>query len=415
MGLVYANPGDLDEAMKTILPLKGDVDVNKDSTPGVWAKAKEHFIVNGFDFRIFPISGFQPYTATDDHVIAGSTDGRPLITVSSHGKGRVVALGYDARMQYPSRAHYGAGLTPQLAISDSVYERPQFQPERELRYHYWEYHYALLSKCLVWAARKDNGFDLPSFTWSDNGKLELTVVNRGQSLPASCSFVFRNKYSDIIGRKTTDIQLATGRTPLSVSADVELMHGNNYCELIVADKQGRSLTWGAAFSKHDRPKFIDRLELTRAAYAAGSPMIGQLYFNGPSTDERFDLTFEFHDLNGRLVDRLAVDHTYAFPGMSRQSVILSTRRCLDDGGVVTAKIAKDAVTWDVIRKRVVIFTPVDPDAFYLSGWVSRFGGYYLKELRMKRLREVGFSLANGTALESTYSIPESLAFWRKRG
>jgi len=82
--------------------------------------------------------------------------------------------------------------------------------------------------------------------------LNLTVDNRGQALPATCSFVFRNKYSDIIGRKSIDLQLAPGRTAQSVPLNGERTHGNNYCELIVSDKQGRSLTWGVAFSKRDR-------------------------------------------------------------------------------------------------------------------------------------------------------------------
>ena len=70
---------------------------------------------------------------------------------------------------------------------------------------------------------------------------------------------------------------------------------------------------------------------------------------------------------------------------------------------------------DVVRKRVVIATRNDPDEFYLSGWTGRFDGYYLKELRMKRLRQIGFKVANVTALESTYAIPEGVAFWRERG
>ena len=229
--------------------------------------------------------------------------------------------------------------------------------------------------------------------------------------------MFRNKYSEITATKTVMVDLAAGQTAVTVPVDVGPTHGRNYCEVVVADEQGRSLTWGTAQFKADLPKYIDRVTLISTSYPVGSPIIGQVFFMGPSVAKSFHVVMELRDLGDRLLDKVDIAHAYTYPGMNMQTFILSTERCVSEGATLTVRLTSGAggPTWDVHKQTVVLSRPFDSDGFYLAGWCGRWSGYYLKKLRIKRLAEVGFNMANACALESTYGIPEEIALWRERG
>ena len=415
MGLVYINPEGLDETAKQIVPLAGEPDWANQPEGDAWVKAKDHFIVNGFDFRIFPVTGYYPYTATSGEVLAKFAEtGHPLIATSQHGKGRVVAFGYDVNTHHPDRKnYYAAGMLPQLANWQStVYYHPHYQSVRELDYHFWEYQFAMIGKSVIWAAQAENDFDLPEFAWANDGKaIEFTVANSGKTTEALCSLVFRNKHSEVIGRDRMHVQVVNGTTVFAAPIDVQPMHGRNYCELIISNKQGQSLTWGTALYQSNQPAYIDRIELSRKFYPAGEPVTGRIHVKGsPAIDT--NLTLELYDVDDRLVDIATMPCKRGTADEISLPMSLATDRCVGEGGRLVARLVAGGRAVDMMREQLIISTPFDEDKFYLSGWWSRFGGYYLKEERMKRLRNViGYTLIAMRPLEGDQDITH----WRKRG
>ena len=144
-----------------------------------------------------------------------------------------------------------------------------------------------------------------------------------------------------------------------------------------------------------------------------SPRLADIFRSRPyaSTAAGTTLLTELYDVEGRLVDATTIPCEGTAGDETALPVKLATKRCIDEGGRVVGRLVVDGEPVDMMRRRVIISTPFDPDEFYLSGWWSGFGGYYLREERMKRLREAGFKIATMRPVEGD----EDIGYWRRRG
>ncbi len=105
----------------------------------------EHYIVKDLPLDLLPFKAMlhQQYrVAPDATVLVRSSGGDPIVAVKKFGKGRVVTLGYRA-----------FDMTPEV-------DQPGGSPP-PVDYAYWEVGYALMARCVLWAAGREEPFTLP--------------------------------------------------------------------------------------------------------------------------------------------------------------------------------------------------------------------------------------------------------------
>ncbi|MDP7396283.1 MAG: beta-galactosidase [Lentisphaeria bacterium] len=396
MGLIYVSPLDLDEVGQSMVPLAGGTPMGTRPPAGKWEKIADHWLVNGFDFRIFPLSSNCHYQPTDDaELLANVEDTYPLIAVKRHGNGRVIGLGYDALTHNVDYDHiFTSGLTPRLMVPHygGKYAGMSCQPEKELRYRYWEYYFAFLSRCVAWAADKASDIDITTFEWSADGTaLSIVLDNAGDETAGSLALTLKNKYAEQIEAIARDVVLKTGRNKIEVPVSARAPHGMNFAELIVRNSNAKALNWGVAALPVAHEKFIVGLRFAKESFAAGENIEGTITLDGAAAG-KYKLVLRLFDLHGRLLaDREAEEMVAA--GKSEQPFSLASTRAVAEAGRVEARLFQAGIQRDLVKEDVAITTPYDPRAFYLSGWISRFGSYYLRQMNMAEMLGIGYSAA----------------------
>jgi len=110
------------------------------------ASDPQDYIVKDLPVDLLPFKAmsYQQYkVAPDARVIIQSEQGYPIVGVKSFGKGRVVTLAYRA-FDFTPRVDQPGGSPPPVD------------------YAYWEVSYALLARCVLWAAGRETPVNLPA-------------------------------------------------------------------------------------------------------------------------------------------------------------------------------------------------------------------------------------------------------------
>jgi hypothetical protein len=142
-GLVLVRPMDnelspLRPASPVAAPESRDAIVQPgEPAKGSWKRTTGHYVTAPIPVESFPFGHLAHYryqTAPDAQVLVQTDGGDPVIAIRTHGKGRVIAFGYQ-----------NAGLSWSIPMSS----RGAIAPE------HWEAFYALLCRSLIYAARRE--------------------------------------------------------------------------------------------------------------------------------------------------------------------------------------------------------------------------------------------------------------------
>ena len=170
-GLVHVFPTCLTNELAEIIPLKSPRK-SKSAAAGEWQVAQAHPVTAGIPFDALPPVGTFMYECASPILTAG---GRPLAAAAQIEKGRAVAFGYAVAFQEnidkDHMRNFKAGLTPTHPGGRGA--------ETGLMYPYWEYHYALLAKAVIWAAGKTPATQI--------GAIELKERRCNVSIKPPCS------------------------------------------------------------------------------------------------------------------------------------------------------------------------------------------------------------------------------------
>lgn len=174
----------------------------------------DHYIVKDLPLDLLPFKAmsYQQYKVAEGaQVLIQSQRGDPILAIRPFGKGRVVTLAYRA-----------FDMTPRI-------DQPGGSPP-PVEYDYWEIEYALLARCVLWAAARDTPVTLPepflrqARAQKDNPILLEVVdtVAAGEPVPVAAAFS-RDRYNwhleafelqDTYGRTIERIE--TNRTAVSL-------------------------------------------------------------------------------------------------------------------------------------------------------------------------------------------------------
>lgn len=161
----------------------------------------EHYIAKDLPLDLLPFMAmsYQQYqVATEAKVLVQSEQGDPIVAVRPFGKGRVVTLAYRAYDMTP-QIDQPAGASPPVD------------------YAYWEIEYALVARCVLWAAGRETPINLPEeFLRQTRAQKENPIQIRVQEtvdtgVPVNVSVMFaRNRHSWSV--ESYELQDTYGRT-----------------------------------------------------------------------------------------------------------------------------------------------------------------------------------------------------------
>jgi len=261
-------------------------------TTGKWEISRPHFITQGIPLDLLPeglVGGrFYKYRAAGD-VLVESGD-YPVIAVKQYGKGRVVALAYVEQ-----------GFMPEPA--DPVATR--------IYWDYWEYQYALLARCVLWAAGREPSVAVTSITAGPQG-MKLTL-SAEQACAVRLFMEDRTKIDRPARQHEYQVQLAPGLNRISQPV-FKPAPGRNMLSLIVRDDAGVTLDWAAATFDLPKQATLSDLRLDKPAYERGDTFTASVRAAGDLTglSARFKVTDDLERLLCARTERAAARATFSY-------------------------------------------------------------------------------------------------------
>ena len=263
-GLVVVQP-DASDPLPAISPLQ------KEGTQfiGKWETKQAHFITTGIPLEALPptpVCFYAPSPGAEVLAVAKNENGQtPLVATATIGTGRVVAFGYRGGDTRPVKQFFG--LTPFMADSQSVLDfasHPTFR--------YWEYHFSLLAKSVLWAAKKEpavqiekieaNSFGVPTSVGSGSqippkggttNALRLLLNNSGEKQSVTVEIKVQDKYGNSLGSETKKVELAAGKSEITIPVRAVLRDGANLFDVWLRDPQGKVVNWASASLQVSQP------------------------------------------------------------------------------------------------------------------------------------------------------------------
>ncbi|MGH9856072.1 MAG: DUF7408 domain-containing protein, partial [Blastocatellia bacterium] len=138
-----------------------------------WRAKGDHYITRGVPLDAFPWGHLSvPASEAAGDVLLETSRGTPVLAVKTVGKGRVVAFGYSER-----------GMIPEV---EEMFETG-------LRYAYHEYLWSLVSRAVVWAAKREPQGTIRSLQLSPNN-LSVTLENAPEG--AEVAVTVRSRFDE---------------------------------------------------------------------------------------------------------------------------------------------------------------------------------------------------------------------------
>ncbi len=216
-----------------------------------WKKEKEHFITTGIPFGVLPASNVFDGKAGGE--VIASANGKPLISVSKFGKGRIVAASWDggplSRSGY--KYTYGTkGIMPKLSVLG----------DGGRKFDYWEYQLGLLAKMIYYAAGKMPSVYGNSMKVSGRN-LEIGLVSSAnEAIKVQVELTVRDKYYRLESEKIVFPRLSPGKNVIRIPIEKPVLGGIHFADIRIITN-GKTQWWGT-----ESFKIVPCASLTNLSY-----------------------------------------------------------------------------------------------------------------------------------------------------
>ena len=255
MGLVYVAPNRGPDSLYAFLPVAKETHLRHRNGQWTAVSQPDHFITAGIPFGVLPRTDYALYQATGD-VLATVANAPLLVVQDGPGSGRVVVLTYNSGWQ--GVGAYSCGMTPWIETPDCDFD-------------YWEYHFSLLAKALVWSAHRESQIRLLELRTEGGDaqppKLFLSLQNEGSAVSARVQARVSNAFSRVHSTVRRELDIAPGGSVVDVPLPGGLPDGLHLVDVSVRDKQDRVLAWGSTQLTVSRPLQLTELSVDKRAYA----------------------------------------------------------------------------------------------------------------------------------------------------
>jgi len=306
MGLVYVGPNRCKDKLYSFLPVEKEIRVLNKGKPEPWKATQAHPITTGIPIADLPPTRYTRYNAKGN--VLATIGGHPLIVAQEGpGRGRVVVLAYNTALL--GSGTYSYGITP-------------FFEKMDCRFKYWEYHFSLLAKALVWAARREPPLRIEAIAAKlREGRAEavLTLENPEDSFTAKADVSLSDAYGRAEFGGSVSATLCRGeqtiRLPLHGGREAPPLHGGlHIADVILRNTDGKVLAWGSAALRVPETVRIKKVSFDKRAYHPGGVAKATVELASVDGQPRpVRLRAEFADALGRIFAR------------SEQRIIVSKR------------------------------------------------------------------------------------------
>ena len=243
-GLVYVSYDFRDKDEKLFeLVSQGPRDTKKvwgnQSAP--WTKMAEHYICGALPYQQIETPAYG-YVQTKGQPLLGwkvANEVYPMVVVSEYGKGRVVCVNYNATW-FPGRTDMFTPHFPYMKPFEFM-KLPDYDQSWP-RFHRREYAFALLTRCMLWAARREPKLHVTHATASldaDKGTLKLLCHSDGFAGELRAELLLRDHWSRLMSRQTTSVVVKPGRQEVAIPFDAAtLKGGTNFIDFRLLDAKG---------------------------------------------------------------------------------------------------------------------------------------------------------------------------------
>jgi len=378
---------------------RGYPEINRDAvTKGKWESGDPHFITEGLPLELLPegtVGGsFYLYKSTGQAVIKSGT--HPIVSVSSYGKGRVVAMAYVEE-----------GFTPQ-----------SINPvENKTYWNYWEYQYSLLARAMLWAAGRDIPVHIESLS-ADERSIKLSLkASTHKSVRVEVSG--RSEFGQLLGSTSVETVLNFGSNSVAVDAarfqsTVGWSGGRQIFDVIIRDARDNStLNWGAATFTIPKRAMMTSTKTAVDVYKGGETLSAVLRATGNLNG--LQMRMQVSDDLGRLLG------TISAPARGERTFTFHLKDFLGKFALVKGELVNErGAIVDQIQAKPAMVVQDKRRAKEYTALVS-FGGtkHYLQDAQMQMVRsaaaDTGFTWSND--VDNSLNIPRGTfgVYWYDRG
>ncbi|MBI4028248.1 MAG: beta-galactosidase trimerization domain-containing protein [Verrucomicrobia bacterium] len=248
-----------------------------------WKKKKDHFITNGIPFEALPATDVYSYPGAEGAEVLADAGGNPLVATRSCGKGRVVAFGYrsgDPRDAAGQNEFFG--LIPNMAAVGRGEEEIAPPPI----FSHWEYHFSLLCKAVLWAAKKEPVVMIEKIDASrDTVKIvcsrasakrgaggedaDSALHKSAAAQPVTVEMKIQDKYGNALGGETKKVDLKKDKSEIVLPIKNSLRHGVNLFDIWLRDPRGKVINWASAALQVNQPLKIAEVKDGKSSYSEG--------------------------------------------------------------------------------------------------------------------------------------------------
>ncbi|MBI2194546.1 MAG: beta-galactosidase trimerization domain-containing protein [Planctomycetes bacterium] len=391
-GLVWIDPAPGDPAAWEMLPL----DNPGKATEADWSADEEVYLTQGIPWKALPRTAATRFGEVraemgDAAETVASAGDLPLALLSEYGRGRVVTLTYLARQRE------AGGLLPRVAAFPN-----------KLSYPYWEYHYALVGRAILYAARKESETRITSIQPPAKiaaGKpcpQPLTlVIHSPAPLSARLRVQFLDVFGQAIGDRETDLTLERGKNTARAPLPA-LPAGLNLAHLFVSSDRG-VLDFAAVALPADSAESLEPLQLDREAYRRDETMRAEVRVRAEET-AGLAIEADLTDGYGREMFRREMPA----PGGTAAVVEVPLADAISMLGVLEVRLRRGGQVLDHRQARFAISAPRAWDEFESIIWAAGAynGGHeHLFEARLQHMKRMGMT---GLVLNPSDHVPAYL-------
>ncbi len=377
VGLVYVGPNQGPDKLYDLLPVQKETALRR--RDGEWRAEVPHFITVGIPFEELPKTDYAELKAkTGAQAKVGNA---PLVVAEEGpGKGRVVVLNYNTGWQ--GNGNWKCGITPWLRNA-------------EQKFGYWEYHFSLLAKSVLWAAKREPDVSLREVSVDVSGpapKLSIKMDITGGPPVVQAEVKVSDAYGAIEHQETRQVEMK-GEIGLGLP---ENLAGGLHLADVILKADGKVLTWGSAAFRLERGVSVAKVAFDQKAYRPGETARVAVELSPAAAD--VILRAEFSDSLGRV---LAVSEQKATGTASFQvpvgqpfATVLKARVTAMRGGRPLSVAEADAIT--LPQK----FADRAWDDWESCVWGTPAGAYdrdYMIPLRARVFKEYGFTTVLASA------------------
>jgi hypothetical protein len=366
-----------------------------------WEAVSPHFITSGVPLELMPagILGSRFYKYQPNGQVLLQAAGSPVLAVKQYGKGRVVSLGY---------------------VEEGFIQESVDPVESRIYWDYWEYEYALLARCLLWASGRESELTFRSLVAFPEGaellKLELDSTSAREIV---LSVKARSEFGIPLGSTTLRQSLKAGSSILSLPAAAlrpaaGWPGGRILLDVILEDPvKGTTLDWGTASFSVPKRALVTGIRTNAEIYQNGDTLSIVTSAAGGLKDLK--MRVKVQDDLGRLLfveEKRTAGEKYFFCPL---------RNFLGKWASITAELVDErGVFLDQLRAKPVIVIPRERRPKEYTALLSfETPRQFVKTLRLRRMHELGMdsSFTWGGSVNNSLYLPRGYfgVYWYDRG